>query len=189
MLHFSYDPRKIVTKGHNQMGLYLEELAPGLRIECEIERRVDASMIEAFATLAGDHNPLHFDDETARRAGFPGRIAHGVLGLAIATGLLAASGVTAGTLIALVGVEWSFRAPVHIGDTLGLAIEVRSTRRLEGRGRGLVVFALSVRNQSGEEVQRGTVTELVMARSEPPEPLAAAHVAATNASADGERIR
>lgn len=52
---------------------------------------VDATTVEQFAALSGDHNPVHFDDEAARAAGFEGRIAHGVILNALISKVLATS--------------------------------------------------------------------------------------------------
>ena len=44
--------------------------------------------IYGFAALTGDYNPLHVDDEFAKKTQFNGRIAHGLLSLSIGLGLL-----------------------------------------------------------------------------------------------------
>jgi len=48
---------------------------------------VSESLIQGFAGLSGDFFDLHVDDEFARRLGYPGRVAHGILGLALTDGL------------------------------------------------------------------------------------------------------
>lgn len=45
----------------------------------ELQWIVSADEIDAFATLSGDHNPLHTDAAFARAQGFPDRVAHGFL--------------------------------------------------------------------------------------------------------------
>lgn len=39
--------------------------------------------IAAYAEASGDHNPIHLDDEFARRVGLPGVIAHGLLQMGV----------------------------------------------------------------------------------------------------------
>ena len=45
---------------------------------------VTESHIFAFAGLSGDFYEIHVDDDYARALGYPGRVAHGLLGLALA---------------------------------------------------------------------------------------------------------
>ena len=59
---------------------FLEDLEIGMR--AEYERDVTQDMIESFAEVSGDHNPLHLDDEYAQGTIFKGRIAHGMLSAA-----------------------------------------------------------------------------------------------------------
>lgn len=145
------------------MGCWFEELVPGRRLACG-ERTIGDAEIAAFAELSGDRNPLHLDETAARSGPFGGRVAHGVLGLAVATGLLAASGHTRGTLVAFTGVEWRFVAPIRPGDRVRLALVVESRRELAGREHGLVTFAAELSTADGRVVQRGRLIELIRRR-------------------------
>ncbi|MDX5331534.1 MAG: MaoC family dehydratase, partial [Caulobacteraceae bacterium] len=58
-------------------GLYFEDLQ--LEQSAEITRTVTAGVVEAFAEVTGDDNPLHLDDDYARATPFGQRIAHGLL--------------------------------------------------------------------------------------------------------------
>lgn len=146
------------------MGLYYEEWEEG-RDFASPARRVTASEVRAFAELSGDRNPLHLDAEAARRAGFESPVAHGVLGLAIATGLASQLGLTRGTLVALVGMTWRFRAPILDGDEVTLHLRVASRRATSHPGRGLVTLAVELRNQDGVVVQEGEWVELLLKRT------------------------
>ncbi len=142
------------------MGLFFEDFTPGRQFETP-GRTVSDEDVATFAAVSGDRNPLHTDEAYARTTPFGGRIAHGALGLAVATGLFSQLGITSGTLVALVGVEWNFRAPIRPGDTVRLRLRVAEQRPLERRDRGLVRFAAELVNQSDEVVQEGVLTELV----------------------------
>lgn len=142
------------------MGLCFEEFHEGQVFECG-EREIGDAEIRAFADLSGDANPLHLDDDHARGTPFGGRVAHGALGIAIATGLMARSAVTSGTLVALLGLDWRFVAPIRPGDRLRLALRVTARRELAGRNRGVVKFAAELVNQRGELAQSGEVVELI----------------------------
>ena len=139
------------------------ELEPGLEVLTE-PRVITDDDVRAFAALSGDDNPLHTNDEAARAAGFRSRIAHGMLGVAVASGLLARTGLTRGILIALAGVTWRFVAPIYPGDAIRLRVRVEERRASSKTGRDVVRLTLTVMNQDGAVVQEGEVTEVVRAR-------------------------
>ena len=142
------------------MGLYFEEFEEGRTFDCG-ERTVGDAEIVAFAELSGDRNPLHLDEAYASGTPFGGRVAHGALGIALATGLMAQTGLTAGTLVALLGLDWRFVAPIRPGDRVRLSLRVAGRRELPGRDRGVVKFVAELVNQQGALVQSGEVVELV----------------------------
>ena len=143
--------------------LWFEDFVVGARYETD-SRMVSSSDIESFAAVSGDHNPLHLDETYARGTPFGGRIAHGVLGLAVATGLLNQLGLTRGTLLALAGLRWDFRAAIYPGDVLRadlVVVEARATRRNDA---GLVRLAERLFNEHDVLVQEGELTILVRSR-------------------------
>jgi acyl dehydratase len=89
-------------------------------------RRVTERDIELFTELTGDRNPLHYDEDAARRSRFGGLIVQG--------------GVTSGLLNAVVAedlpgpgsvflrVDWSFKAPVRPGDEIMAEVELLEVR-------------------------------------------------------------
>ena len=84
---------------------------------------VTEEMIDAFAALSGDTAAIHLDDQSARRAGFTGRVAHGLflgalVSRVIGTELPGAAGV-------LHGISLSFRNPCYVGDSITITVSVR----------------------------------------------------------------
>ena len=142
------------------MGLRFEEFWEGREFDCG-EREVGDAEIRAFAELSGDRNPLHLEEDYARSTPFGGRVAHGALGIAVATGLMAQAGLTAGTLVALLGLDWRFVAPIRPGDRLHLSLRVAGRRALPGRDRGVVKFVAELTNQAAVLVQSGELVELI----------------------------
>jgi acyl dehydratase len=113
-------------------------------------RRVRAEDIELFSELTGDRNPLHYDEEAARRSRFGGLIVQG--------------GVTSGLLNAVVAedlpgpgsvflhVDWNFTAPVRPGDEITGEVEVLEARE----DKPITRLRTTVKNQDGEVVLDGT---------------------------------
>jgi acyl dehydratase len=146
------------------MGLYYQDFEIGREFRTAA-RRVSEADVRAFAELTGDRNPLHLDRAYAATTVFKEPVAHGVLGLALAAGLVSELGITAGTLVALVGLSWRMRGPIHYGDEISTRLTV-TRRRVTGKpDRGLVTFAVEVVNGKGEVVQEGELIELVLRRS------------------------
>lgn len=137
------------------LGLYFEEFALGDGCE-SVGRTVTEVDIVNFAALSGDWNRIHTDAHYARGEMFGERVAHGLLVLSIASGLAVRMGFMEGTVKAFMQLEWQFRRPVLIGDTLRLRATVREKKPLRRMGGGVVTFRMEVLNQRDEVCQRGS---------------------------------
>jgi len=147
-----------------ERGLYFEEFEVGREI-VTVGRTIAESDIFNFAGFSGDYNQIHTDAEFAKGTPFGQRVAHGLLGLSIASGLAMRTGVLEGTVIAFREINnWKFVNPVFIGDTIHVEMEVAETKALPRIGGGSVVITLDVKKQSGETVMKGNWTVLVMSR-------------------------
>ena len=102
------------------------------------------------AGLIGDFNPLHVDEEFARRSRFGGRILHGVLTSALMGAPL--GNLFAGTAIAYLEHNCRFRAPVKVGDTLRFAWRVVELTDKPAQHGGIVACDGTATNQRGEVV-------------------------------------
>jgi acyl dehydratase len=118
-------------------------------------RTITEADIVMFAGMTGDFNPVHTDEEFARRTPFGTRILHGPAVFAIATGLEFRLGLKEGTAIAFLGMTWDLKAPVKIGDTIHVFQRVESVRPTKNPARGIVNFWVEVRNQRDEVCQQG----------------------------------
>ncbi len=133
-----------------------EYLSPG--------RTVTEADIVAFAGLSGDYNVLHTDAEFMKSSIFGERIAHGLLGLAISSGLGTRALPRPFATLAFLGLRWRFKAPIKIGDTIKVRIQVTEKRETSKPDRGIVVLQRSVLNQRGEVVQEGETDIMVERR-------------------------
>lgn len=97
----------------------------------EIIKTITEEDIVAFATLTGDVNPIHLDEEFAKTTFFKGRIAHGMLTASFISTVLGTQ--LPGTNTIYLSQNLKFKAPVKIGDTITAMAEViekRDDRRL-----------------------------------------------------------
>jgi acyl dehydratase len=123
-----------------------------------LSRVVTAESVKAYADAGGDQNPLHQDDASARAAGFPGIIAHGMF--------------TMGHLAAFVS-RWAggperirrltaqFRAPVYMGEEIVAGGRVKAVD--VERGVALIECWVSVERDGETEwpIKRGEAEVLL----------------------------
>ncbi|MEW5908713.1 MAG: MaoC family dehydratase [Thermodesulfobacteriota bacterium] len=83
---------------------------------------VTDEMIRNFARATGDNNPIHLDDEAAKKSIFKRRVAHGMLSAGILSGVIGMQFPGEGTIY--LSQTMKFLAPVFIGDTLKVALKV-----------------------------------------------------------------
>ncbi len=145
-------------------GQYFEEFEVGQKI-VTTGRTITESDVVTFAGLSGDYNQIHTDAEFSAGTPLGQRVAHGLLGLSIASGLAMRTGVLEGTVIAFREINnWKFSAPIFIGDTIHVELLVLEAKPLPRLGGGSVVIELAVKNQRGEITMKGTWTVLINSR-------------------------
>ena len=135
-------------------GKYFEEFEIGNEVVSPARTITEADVV-MFAGLTGDYNQLHTDEEFAKTTPFGRRIAHGLLVLSYAVGLLGRLGFIEGTALAFRELTWKFSQPVFMGDTVHVKARCRELKPMARLGGGLVIFDLSVVNQEGKTVQKG----------------------------------
>jgi acyl dehydratase len=129
-------------------------------------RTITESDITNFAGVSGDFNHLHTDDERMSDSMFGERIAHGMLVVSAATGLLwqQRTPEEREAVVAFYGIdELRFRQPVYAGDTIRVETEVLETREQEegGPGSGTVRSRVEIKNQRNQTVVSCEITSLM----------------------------
>ena len=142
---------------------YFDEIELGEEYESP-GRTVTEADVVMFAGLSGDYNVLHTDAEFMKTTIFGERIAHGLLCLAIQSGLFSRATAPYATL-AFGGLRWKFKLPVKIGDTIRLRAQVIEKKDLDKPDRGLVTLERTILNQREEIVQQGQTDLIVQKRS------------------------
>jgi len=129
-----------------------QEQLPTLGTQAERIRTITEADIVDFAQVSGDHNPLHLDPHYAAQTPFGGRIAHGFLTASIISAILGTELPGPGSIY--LGQTLKFLAPVRVGDTVTVRVEVVAIRE-EKR---IVTLRTDCINQHGVLILTGEAT-------------------------------
>ena len=102
-------------------GLYFEDLSEGQ--SAEMTRVASAAVVEAFAEVSGDVNPIHLDEAYAKTTSFGGRIAHGALAAAYISAVIGAKLPGPGAVFLTQSLR--FRRPVRLGDAVTARVTIK----------------------------------------------------------------
>lgn len=151
-----------MAKFEARRGLYFEEFEVGQRMST-VGRTITEADIVNFAGVSGDFNSIHTDIAYSEASFFEQRVAHGLLVLAVASGLAMRSGLMEGTVIAWRDIhDWRFSQPVFIGDTVRVELEVVETKPMPRLGGGQVNLRVKILNQEDKITMKGIWGMLVM---------------------------
>lgn len=128
----------------------LSELTEGMDLPV-IEKVITQENINRYAEVSRDFNPIHIDEEFARKTPLGGTIAHGMLILAYVSQMMTAtfgqSWLSGGKL------SVRFKAPARPGDTVNVAGKLRKIDRNEGQT--IIHCDVQCGNQKGEIIITG----------------------------------
>lgn len=139
------------------------DLFVGMRFRSPGRTITDADLM-SFAGLTGDFSELHTSDVYAKNSQFGQKVAHGMLGLAYAHGLMwPRTGELRETAIAFLGIsDWKFTGPIFVGDTIFVDYGLAELRDSKSRPtQAIAVFDVQLEKQDGSVVQRGRKALLV----------------------------
>jgi len=132
--------------------LHCSQLSVGDEKQMVVVENLTRTQIVQYAGASGDFNPIHHDEEFARKAGYPSVFAHGMLSMGL-TGKLLTDWLGDGVLrefgVRFVGQVWP-------GDTLTAKGTVKSVETDGDEGR--VEIELVTLNQKGVPVIKGQAT-------------------------------
>ncbi len=146
-----------MTDNARRLGFVYADLHVGMAFRSPGRTITDADLV-GFAGLTGDYSELHTSDVYAKSSQFGRRVAHGMLGLAYAHGLMwARTGELRQTAIAFLGIsDWRFLEPIYVGDTIFVNYEISELRDSKSRPtQAIAVFDVAVVDQNERVVQRG----------------------------------
>ena len=149
---------------------YFDDLNVGERFETNGRTIAEADIV-GFAGLSGDFNSLHMDAEFATQTPHGQRIAHGLLVLAITSGLstrLPLMKLIEKSILGLAGLECKWFKPAFIGDTLHVVVEITAKDPGNKPDRGTMVMKRSAINQKGETVMESLWRIVLKTKPTPP---------------------
>jgi len=134
--------------GFMPIGKSINELKLG--DAAEITKLITEELVNDFARVIGDFNPVHTDQAYAEKTHFKGKIAHGALSIGFLSTVL--GNILPGHGTIYLSHEIKFLAPVRIGDTLTVRVEVVELIPEKNRAK----FRTTCTNQNGQMVVDGT---------------------------------
>ncbi|CAM3590702.1 MaoC family dehydratase [Smaragdicoccus niigatensis] len=137
------------------MGMWFEELTPGLEFDHPIRRTVTETDNVLFSTLTMNPQPLHLDEEFGKESEFGSRVVNGLFSLSLVIGL-SVTDISLGTTIANLGYDVvEMPAPVRHGDTIRVQSVILEARESKSRPTmGIVKLEHRGYNQRNELVIR-----------------------------------
>ena len=128
-------------------------------------RTITETDLTMFSMISGDWNPIHADVEFAKSTRFGQRVVHGVLGMAVSTGMMHEMGIFHESVIAMLGYRnWNFLGPLLVNDTIHLKLTILSTELGKSGNSGKIARRFQLINQRDEVVQDGQSDVLVLTR-------------------------
>ncbi len=124
-------------------------------------RTITETDVVNFAGISGDFHPEHMNEEYAKKGPLGGRIAHGLLTTAVATGMVNQTGITEGTTIAVLEMKERFIKAVRFGDTLRSVFKIINKKETKKPDRGIVTAALTVLNQKDDVVLEAEIVMML----------------------------
>ncbi|MEW6350237.1 MAG: MaoC family dehydratase [Thermodesulfobacteriota bacterium] len=129
-------------------------MTPKVGDTASTSRTITQEDIERFAELTGDHNPVHLDEEFAKKTRFGRRIAHGMWGASLISALLGTRLPGPGTVYLSQSIK--FQAPVYAGDTITATVTVTKIRE----DKPILTLDTTCTNQDGKMILTGEAAAL-----------------------------
>jgi acyl dehydratase len=143
-----------------------QEMPVGFQFRTDGRTITETDLI-SFVTLAGVNEPLFFDERVGAASGYAARLIPGMLTFCYAEGLVIQTGSIHGTGLAFLHTELDIRAPVYVGDTITVAVEVTESRAASRGNRGLVTTRNTVYKQDATVVMVYTPVRLTLGVATP----------------------
>ena len=137
------EPKQSVAMGVASGGASIERRMPQIGDVATESRLITAEVIEEFARVSGDVNPIHLDPAYAAKSRFGQRVAHGMMAAVMLTKVAGTQLPGPGSIY--LSQTMKFKKPVLIGDVITAEIKIIGQKA----GKPLYTLSTIVRNQDG----------------------------------------
>jgi acyl dehydratase len=125
-------------------------------------RTLTETDLTMFCMLTGDWHAIHADDVYAKGTRVGRRMFHGTFGISLAIAQSADLLPLSNRIVAALGLkDWSFEAPLFIGDTVHTEVTIADKRIVSDGRRGVIARTLSLVKSDGTVSQKGLAELLV----------------------------
>lgn len=118
--------------------------------KASMSKRISEEVVQTFAELSGDFNPIHLDEEQAANSIFKGRVAHGILALSLVSAVIGTKLPGNGTIY--LEEKSRFIRPVMLNDIITAEVIFSDIIR---RDKGIIKLSHKVKNQNDQVVLDG----------------------------------
>ncbi len=144
----NFDPASVPELVH---GRGWQDMPVGLQFRSSARTITETDLIN-FVSLVGINEPLFMDERFGPAHGYTGRLVPGMLTFCYAEGLVIQGGSIHGTGLAFMHMELDIKAPVYVGDTICVLVEVTESRAASSGDRGVVTTRNTIYNQHSKVV-------------------------------------
>jgi acyl dehydratase len=138
-----------------------ESLKPGQTFSSPARTLTETDLV-MFNMMTGDWHPIHADEVYARETRIGRRMFVGTFGIALAVAQSNDLLPLKNRIIAALGIkEWSYKAPLFIGDTVHTDMVIAETRVTSDGKRGVIARALRLLKHDGTLAQEGRAESMV----------------------------
>jgi acyl dehydratase len=130
-------------------------MLPKIGDSATLTRTITLEDIERFASLVGDTNPVHLNEEFAAKTRFGTRIAHGVWGASLISAVIGTRLPGPGAIY--LNQTLKFKAPIYPGDTVTARVTVKGLRE----DKKIISLETVCLNQNGEILIEGEAVTLL----------------------------
>jgi acyl dehydratase len=142
-----------------------ETLEPGQTFSSAARTLTETDLV-MFNMMTGDWHPIHADEIYAKETRIGRRMFVGTFGIALAVAQSADLLPLSNRVIAALGVkDWSYKAPLFIGDTVHTEMVIAGTRITSDGTRGVISRALRLVKHDGTLAQEGVAENMVALES------------------------
>jgi acyl dehydratase len=138
-----------------------ESLKPGQTFSSNARTLTETDLV-MFCMMMGDWHAIHADEEYAKDTRIGRRMFHGTFGISLAIAQSADLLPLSNRIVAALGIkDWSFKAPLFIGDTVHTELVIAGTRAASDGRRGVLSRTLRLVKHDATVAQEGLAELLV----------------------------